>query len=181
MTIKRLRRKPIITAGIDPGANGFLVVFNGHSIVFSDPMPYKDRAPAREALFRIFKEWREVGVRVVALEQQHAFWTDTPKTAFSVGRGFGTLETALTAPSIGLDFETYHPSDWKKKLGITVKKGTKDRDTVLKQKAIEKARSILPTCDFRKSPRATKPHHGKAEAFLLAYLAHEKLRRKHGS
>lgn len=174
MPKKRLKRSSPIPekpcyGGIDPGKDGFMVLFDGDDIIEAVPVPWLDRDPDLKGLLRIFAGWRKKGVVFAVLEHQQAFGKDSARNAFSLGGGFRALEMGLMA--LRIPFEVIRPSDWKRRLKIPIPKTKTNRDKALKARAIAKAQRFLPRYDFRRTPRCKGPHSGKAEAFLLSVLA----------
>lgn len=171
------RPKPSTRAnfgGIDPGKRGFLVVYDGKTIVRADPMPFLGKEPDTATLRRILAEWSRLNVVYTILEKQQPFARDTAVSAFAIGRAYGHLEMILATSN--LPHEIVAPADWKRRLKIPIPKAKKDRDKKLKALATAKAQRLGPSIDFRANTepgsRCRVAHDGKVEAFLLAVLAY---------
>ncbi len=193
--------------GIDPGQKGFVCVVDERcEIVAMWPIPYLEKRLDTSRMGKIFKALMLCNTRFVYLEEQHAFHREGPAGAFTNGDGFGVLRGQLAMT--GLRHEIIKPEVWKRTAEIpvpnipkaklppkpTTKKALakwkkkcktitdrRSRAVTAKRKELScrKAQSLQPGYDFRSSSRATKPHDGKCEAFLLAREAWKLERREH--
>ena len=105
------------------------------------------------------------GVTLVVIEKQQAMKLPGKKaqgtaSTFSTGWGFG-LWCGLIA-GLGLPMQIVHPRTWQS----TMHRDIPGSDT--KGRSILAAGRLFPDLDLRATPRSTKPHHGKADAILIA-------------
>ncbi len=191
--------------GIDPGKDGFMVLYDGAKVLHSCRIPYLGNEIDLTRLLKILRAWRLLNCRLVHLEHQQPFGREGSKSSFTSGLGFGILKCALAA--VGVRQAHPKPHEWKRDVGIPTAprlkmprlpkkpKGAKGRllttwkiryseverkrgviqrakSTKIKELACRRAQELSPGYDFRVSSRATKPHNGKCEAFLLSVLAY---------
>jgi crossover junction endodeoxyribonuclease RuvC len=151
--------------GIDPGMGGALGLIEQGRVLRVLDMPVlraegkKGRAivniPVLIDLLTMLRG--EFPHTIAALENVRSMPRDGHVGAFSFGRCFGTIETALYAT--GYPVLLYSPHVWKKGMGLT---SDKDRARALASRLFPKdAASSWPL----------KKHDGRAEAVLLAYWA----------
>ena len=176
--------------GLDPGLEGYACLLDvdltalvparfAHSPRFwaapvvTSPRVGKEFTYDRAGMVELAQEWRGLGVKAVALEEQQAFpgyglkcpYCKKPKfqqgvaASFQLGVGFGTWLGAIEAAGIGLVIP--RPSEWKGIMGLSSDKS----------KSVAVAQRLAPGIDFRpleRTKRARKPSHDKAESYLLA-------------
>src|SRR5690606_8170905 len=122
--------------GIDPGVSGALALLNERGCVVGvADMPVlaagtKGRrlidVPALIRLLQSVAD-RARGVRAV-LEEVSAMPRDGAVGAFSFGRGFGSVETALAGS--GIPVTMVRPQVWKRRLGVPAGSDSKKADAV---------------------------------------------------
>lgn len=186
--------------GIDPGKEGFICVYDGDKIRAMWALPYLEDEIDVVALSRMLRALRLKGARIALLERQQPFHKEGPQGAFTNGFGYGALKASLVWS--GIPFEVVRPDAWKREMSIPAPKITvthppkpsnmgarkawektckkmdaevaRKRKQARKDLACRKAQQLQPRYDFRSGPRSKKPHEGKCEAFLLAFLAHRR-------
>lgn len=176
--------------GIDPGRNGWLVVFDSKARNGVQDLSYaiphfKNNKVDHSRLFSILKEWNSSGVKLVTLEHQQPFGREGRVSCFSHGFGFGSLQACLVCagfspserPSMGKkpSFWIVLPNEWKRLLELpSVPKhmNSKEKKKAAKEYAVELAMEMFPTFDLRKSKRGRVPSPDKSEALLLATCGH---------
>jgi hypothetical protein len=157
-------------AGIDPGKDGGLVVFEGPSFaievhryvtpVLGDGRRVYDGQRMREMLCGHRLE-------MIFLELQQAMRGhgkfDGAVASFSTGNGFGLWEGLLIG--LQIPYEIVNPKTWQ----AVMLKGVVGPDT--KTKAALVARRLRPDVDWRADPtsrRSVKLHTGICDAFCIA-------------
>lgn len=136
--------------GIDPGKSGGLCMYNGGDFVLALPCPDDEKGMA-ESISNIVEGLGEEGISLdqtlVAIENVHAFPTDTRSSAFKFGANYGTWLGILAANN--LKVQKIHPRVWMKKYGELPKDKLK-RKRYLREIAKEcfpDARVTLKTTD----------------------------------
>lgn len=155
----------MIHVGIDPGKSGFLVAIDGDGNVVAE---------AATPTIRVGRSRREYDVPAmrdalrglgpdaafVTIEKQQAMPGQGGTSMFSVGLGMG-LWVGLVV-GLGFPYQVVHPRTWRKAMCRDVP----GEDP--KGRSILAAQRLFPDVDLRKSERARKPDHNKADALLLA-------------
>lgn len=181
--MKKLKTKPRVFVGIDPGKAGFIVAYDGDKIVFESPIPYLESEIDPVGLLAVFDEIkRSFKVQMVCLENQAPFGREGAKSIFNLGQSFMGLKMALIAKK--LPFSIVTPQKWKKEMkcnlprssnkGLTeaqIQARRTSKKKKLKELAIRKAQEYLPGHDFRLNTRCRNPHDGKCEAALIAVFS----------
>jgi len=192
-------------AGLDPGKEGYICVVDERCRIRAMwALPYLENRIDYVALEKLFRAMKVANVRLLFLEEAHAFPREAPNYAFTNGAGYGAICMALAISKIS--YEVKKAEQWKRDAGIPVPKVTKavlppkpstkaalkkwnaeckkvrdKRSRVVKKRRKDlsraKAQALQPGYDFRISPRAKTPHDGKCEAFLLAREAWKQARR----
>ena len=147
--------------GIDPGLDGALAFIGLGEVLVIDMPTYevKDKKSKKRhidvsELLRILRE--SSGRPPMAyIERQQSYPNQGSVSNYSIGFGYATLVTALTACHI--PFETVHPKAWQKHFGI---KGA------TKGQACEIAGRLFPGVSIR-GPRG-RALDGRADALLIA-------------
>lgn len=201
----RRRSTPPRFAGIDPGKEGVITVLNEKGGILTQWwIPYLGDRINYPQLGRMFAAMKRCGVRLIFLEEQHAFHKEGPKGAFTNGAGYGALCAMLAV--VGIPYEIVKPEDWKRSAKIPVPsvpkaklppkpatkaklkawekkvkriKDKRSREVKKRRKelSIARAQALQPGYDFRRSTRARVPHDGKCESYLLAREAWKQARR----
>lgn len=150
-----------VVLGIDPGVSGALAILDGGRLAGVADMPTlaaegkKGRrivdGPSLLRLLRRFSS-KHSGLACV-LEEVRSMPRDGHVGAFSFGRGFGTIETALAACAI--PYATVRPSVWKKRMGVTA---DKDQARAIASRLLPEGATLWPLVK----------HDGRAEAALIA-------------
>ena len=136
--------------GIDPGKSGGICMYNGGDFVMALPCPNDENGMA-EAMRNIVNGLEIDGIPaskiLVAIENVHAFPTDTRSSAFKFGANYGAW-LGICA-SNNLKIEKIHPRVWMKKYGELPKNKT-ERKRFLREiakKCFPDARVTLKTTD----------------------------------
>ncbi|MDP2619885.1 MAG: hypothetical protein Q8P46_06865 [Hyphomicrobiales bacterium] len=155
----------IAVLGIDPGVSGALACVDEHGVVqamYDMPVLQAEGARGRRivdgpALIRLLRRERvffsACNFRAV-LESVRSMPRDGHVGAFSFGRSFGTIETALAA--VEVPFVPVRPQVWKKALSVPA---SKDGARAAASRLLPSGASMWPL----------KKHDGRAEAALIAY------------
>lgn len=144
--------------GIDPGITGALAALDAESLALVDvvDMPTllegKKRRVNGSQLGRILRQWKSDPIQMVYLEQVHSMPGQGVASMFSMGRSFGSAETAVTL--LGLPLTYVSPVKWKRRARLI----GKDKD-VARTRAIE----LYPN-----APLSRKKDHNRADAMLIA-------------
>jgi hypothetical protein len=168
-------KKQRLYLGVDPGAQGFIVAYNGQDIVYAARLPFLDKKFDTSRFRLILDDIKDLGVIAHCyIEHQQSMGPPTsPRAAFNMGFTYGCLTSALFMAEVKC--EAIRPRDWKKEMGISIskKKGENkaSHQKKLKELAIYKAQQLAPKTDFRATTRSKVPHDGKCEAFLLSVLS----------
>lgn len=159
----------MIYVGIDPGLSGFMAAIEDGLIRFeaTPTINVGKKKTKREYNIQEMKETLVVckvragreGIYVI-LEKQQSFPGQGVSSTFSIGRGFGLWEGLIVG--LGLPYTIVHPRTWKKEMLRDVPGDDQ------KGRSILAAQRLFPNVDLRRSERARKPDHNKAEALLLA-------------
>ena len=157
--------------GIDPGLDGGFVVVSG------DRIGYKLAMPTLSFTSKKGKTKREIdreGVLSflqtlpkhthVVIEKQEAFRSQDIRSTCTTCKQYGALLMGLTVAHL---FTTeVPPATWQEHFGIVSVK--KSGGTSTKEQALQIARALYPTADFRKSERSYIAHDGIVDATLIA-------------
>ena len=150
--------------GVDNGLDGGLVAISRHTggIIDKTIMPTLSRLGKREVDTRRVYEW------LMALETPFLFAIEEPlhharssQAVRSMGISFGKL--LGLAESRQWDVSCVSVHKWQRELLGMLPKGQ------TKQAAFKKAVELAPDECWRKSKRATKPHDGMIDGFLIAH------------
>jgi len=193
-------------AGIDPGKQGCICVYDGERLVAAWPIPYLGSEPDLSRLKTMFRALRFANVRHIVLEEQQVYGSQGAVSAGTIMFGYAALKACCVWS--GISFECVKPDVWKRGVGIpkvtkpknppkvskpkrgaskaekeTYKKyvaAKKTAESTRKKKrkelSVRKAQELEPDIDFRMNERAKVPHMGKVEAFLIAVHAHRTTR-----
>ena len=149
--------------GVDNGLTGGLVAISKHTggVIAKTAMPTKVRLRRSEIDTRRVYEW------VMSLESPFLFAVEEPlhharssQAVRSMGISFGKL--LGLAESREWDHCCVPVYNWQKKMLGRVAKGE------TKRAALRVAAALAPDECWRKSKRATTPHDGMIDAFLIA-------------
>jgi crossover junction endodeoxyribonuclease RuvC len=152
--------------GVDPGVNGAIALLDDlGSVVEVRDMPTLAAEGVKgrrivdgPALLGLLSALRTRAGRAypceAVLEKVQSQPRDGHVGAFSFGRSFGTIETALAACAI--PFRTVRPNVWKARLGVLA---DKDHARHIASQLLPSGAAFWPL----------KKHDGRAEAALLAY------------
>jgi len=147
--------------GIDNGVTGGLAALGGDLLELL-PMPILKARKGNEIDAATVDAWlMKIGPRLVVIEEPGGSKSAT--AARSMAGSFHTLRTICALRKIPYDRIT--PQAWQK----VMLPGCKPGDT--KRRALEVARRLWPTCDWRATPRCTTPHDGLIDAALIAEWA----------
>jgi hypothetical protein len=149
--------------GVDNGLDGGLTaisVYTG-SVIDKTVMPTKHRNKRREVDTRKVYEW------LMSLESPFLFAIEEPlhhakssQAVRSMGISFGKLLGLAESREWETNCVSVHK--WQKKMLGHIPKGKS------KEMAIWKAECLAPDECWQKSKRASKPHDGMVDAFLIA-------------
>jgi len=157
--------------GCDPGLDG------GFAVVSGDRIEYKMVTPTLSFTTKKGKTKRELDrdgilsflqtlpnhTRVV-IEEQEAFRSQDIKATCTTCKNYGMVLMGL---SVAHMFVTeVPPATWQEHFGIVSVK--KSRGVSTKEQALQIARAIYPSADFRKSERSQIAHDGIVDATLIA-------------
>lgn len=161
-------------AGIDPGADGAIVILNEDSeIVFKCVVPKIGNDYDKRKVIDILYEYP---ITHAILEDVHAFQLSGATSAFSFGRSKMLWEMALLAT------DTVHtlvqPKKWQQIWeGVPIqykpttkknKKGEMVYKVDTKATSLLTAQRLFPKVDLRATERARTPHDGIVDAALMA-------------
>lgn len=158
-----------VVVGIDPGQKGGLVTLDGTgTIVDMRPMPADPREVA--TFLRLTRE--ACGLSRwplhVMLEKAQSMPKQGIASAFTYGTHYGELRGILVA--LELEHTLVPPSAWTKAMHVGTRAGE------AKVRSMEAARRLKPTEPFKMaSSKATKPHDGLVDAYLIAEFGRRKL------
>jgi len=178
--------------GIDPGLDGFVAVIDRAAIstvrtptvTVTTSKKRKRRVYERPKMARILRRFRDRcgGDMLAAIEAQHprpAMGDACPRcgrrggegvvSSHRSGVGYGLWLGMLEA--LGIPHRIVHPQTWKRHMLANTGGGE------TKARSVMAALTRFPGVDLRKSKRAHKPDHNKAEALLLAAYACDVLAR----
>ena len=104
--------------GIDPGKSGGVCLYDGSDLIIAFPCPSDDQEMA-DSINKIVSgleiESTPVSRILVAIENVHAFPTDTRSSAFKFGCNYG--KWLGICASHKLPMEKIHPMTWMRKYG----------------------------------------------------------------
>lgn len=162
-------------AGIDPGANGALVVFNNNKIEaylfpkVGGKISYDDTV---RMLVTVLKT-----VDFVFIEEVHGIKGSASGATFAFGYTCGAIRAA--AIIAGTPYEMVTPQTWQKQVWTSSdyvykknKAGRKQNET--KATALNCAKRLLPSETFLVG-KSEKPHDGIVDAALIAIYGKRKL------
>lgn len=154
-----------LTLAIDPGLTGAFALLapTGDVIAVEDLPVVRDGTLAWIDGDRLMSRLLELrnGVAVTAIvERVHAMPKNGSQAAFSQGCTLGSIVATLQIAHVRIEFVA--PSVWKRDLGLTFGKQTKDG--ARKRASLDKARLLYPG-----APLDRQKDHGRAEALLLAH------------
>lgn len=155
-----------IIIGIDPGAKGFACVYHTRLNEFTW-YPLEDIGAVREMLRGV----ADVDT-VACVEHVGALKGAGSTTTFQFGRNVGTIIGMLMA--YGIPYCEVTPQRWQKEMWEPQDKVTIDSKVNTKQTSIRCARRLHPDCDFRRTPKCTKPDDNKVDATLICDYAKRK-------
>jgi hypothetical protein len=151
----------MIIVGIDNGVSGGLAAI-GDDLLVLLPMPTLQARKGNEIDAAAVDAWLvDVAPRLVVIEEPGG--SKSAKAATSMAGSFHTLRTICVLRKIPYDRIT--PQAWQK----VMLPGCKPGDT--KRRALEVARRLWPSRDWRATPRCTTPHDGLIDATLIAEWA----------
>lgn len=165
----------MLIVGIDPGLSGGLAFLS----VSADAAAEEVATAVMPTRPHFSGKGREIDVRsLIGLVRPHTGQTTTfviervgnqaigrkmgATTMFSFGCGFGLVRGALEAAFPSASIEYPPPKVWQKSIFVGMSKGDP------KAAALSFASRRFPDADFKKSPRAGKPHDGVVDALCLA-------------
>jgi len=127
--------------GVDPGKSGGFALLDSVGQVLHTTKMLDTEAEIVEWLVEIQHRWGSYqGARISGMLERAASSPQMGvRSAFTFGRNYGTLRTALTAALI--PFDTVHPSKWQRALGC-LSRGDKN---VTKRRAAELFPSVTMT------------------------------------
>jgi len=205
--VTRARRKGSPRwAGIDPGKQGYICIYDGQCLVAAWAIPYLGSEPDLPRLKTMFRALRFANVRHIVLEEQQVYGSQGAVSAGTIMGGYMALKACCVWS--GIPFTCLKPDVWKRGVGIPKVSKPKNPPKVAKPKrgaskaeketykkyvaakktaeatrkkkrkelSVRKAQELEPDTDFRMSTRAKVPHLGKVEAFLIAVHAHRTTR-----
>lgn len=151
--------------GVDNGLNGGLVAISKETgaVIEKTVMPTLHRCKKREVNTRAVYEW------VMSLESEFIFAVEEPlrhakssQAVRSMGISFGKL--LGLAESRQWDYRCVQVRNWQRSMldHLVPYKDTKEA-------ALIKATMLAPEECWQKSKRASKPHDGMIDAFLIAH------------
>lgn len=159
--------------GIDPGANGGIVVQRDNEIYLYPLIDYPDTADLADLLYQIKAEHPHI---VAAIEEVHAIFGSSAKSTFNFGKNFGILTALLCAVKIPYVF--VQPKDWQSTVWCTSDKiysiAINKRKIDTKATSLKAAKRLFPTVDFRRSSRCKKENDGLVDAILISEYAKRK-------
>lgn len=152
--------------GIDPGKEGALVCLSKEGVLAANPMPETDRDIWEWFcnVKHVADKWSR-GRIVAAIERVHSMPNQSAQSGFTFGRGYGSLEMALTAASI--PYEDVPPKTWMKGLSIPLRKKTESKGQ-WKGRLRAKAQQLFPELSLWKEPRTKCKQLAIADALLIA-------------
>lgn len=169
-----------LVAGIDPGTNGAVAVYDtaSRSIVSVDDLPAWFQAVGKKkrkridpiGLMEMFESLNMLGVELVVIEAVGGRPRQSASAGFVFGHCVGMLMMCIMYSKIVV--ETVPPQKWKKILGVPGKAGGKDKTAAEKKAAQEaimaRANELFPhDRDKFRTPRGAY-RMDQAEAAMLA-------------
>ncbi len=173
--------------GIDPGANGGIVVLDQTGFIRFKSIIPKVKATSQVDIkelnallvhLKIYGDYQHVGI-----EDVHAIFGTSAKSNFSFGRICGRLEMGIVANEFSHTF--IQPKEWQREVWtntdlVTINTGKRTPKGNIRYKTDTKATSLIcakrlfPTEDFLASTRSRKPHDGIIDASLIAEYCRRK-------
>lgn len=170
-----MENKESFVLGIDPGANGFMVVLSleTRAVIDSYALQYLpdgqlDAVACYLWLSGLTKKHNASIVRC-RLESVHAIFGASAKATFQFGRCVGALETFLSLSNI--PFKPVQPKAWQKVLWEGIRPIVKGGKVDTKATSLSAASKLFPQHDFRRTPRCKNADDNKVDATLMAYYA----------
>lgn len=124
-----------LVAGIDPGANGAIAVYDtaSRSIVSVEDMPFWYQSVGKKqrkridplALAELFEGLQVLGVDLVVMEAVGGRPRQSASSAFAFGYGVGLIYSCCMYSKLMI--ETVPPAKWKKLMNIPGKRGGKEQ------------------------------------------------------
>lgn len=146
--------------GIDPGKAGALVCLGKEGgVMWAEKMPEDSKEIARLVIRTFNMRLPSPAVHVI-LEKAQAMPKNGAVSMFNYGVGFGIIQGILLA--LDAPHTLVPPARWAKVMHV----GTTAQEA--KKRSLEAARRLCPTITQPATPRATKPHEGIVDAYLIA-------------
>lgn len=163
-------------AGIDPGANGALVILDGSKTEYHLFPKVGGKLSYDDTVRKVVELLKKVDF--VFIEEVHGIKGSASKATFAFGYTCGALRAAIILS--GKPYEMVTPQTWQKRIwtnpDYVYKKdraGRKQNDT--KATALNAAKRLYPKDNFIVGKRAEKPHDGIVDALLIATHGQRKL------
>ncbi len=151
--------------GIDPGLSGAVVALASDKTILLRAKAPTFKQPVNhtkydlQSMLNILKGLKELYPNITAgIERSHSRPTDSRRSAWTTGCGFGFWQMALVAADI--PYEIIAPKSWQK---LFVDEG---KDT--KALSVQTAKTLLPKLDLIPTPRSRKEDHNISDAGLIA-------------
>ena len=150
--------KPMLIAGIDPGANGAICVLSSKGSTSRIPLfDLKNKTP-----WEIDSWLFTYQPSFIWIEDVHSMYGMSAKSNFGFGRNLGTVLT-IAELLTGHSPNTVTPKIWQKYIGVTVK------GKALKKQVAKIANTLYPAADLYGKRGGLLD--GRADALMIAHYA----------
>lgn len=146
------------TVGIDPGAEGALVLMAWGTPVELVPMPTIQKSIDGSVIAALLESWAP---DFVGLERSQAMPDQGVVSMFNYGVGYGTILGILQG--LKIKHRTIRPQEWQKWAFSQLRVKREDP----KGAALAVAKALYPTANLI-PPRCRVPHKGIVDALLIA-------------
>jgi hypothetical protein len=170
-----METKKRFVLGIDPGANGFMVILDlsSRSVVDSYNLKFLpdgqfDSFDCQRWLLGVLKV-HDASIVRCSLESVHAIFGASAKATFQFGRCLGSLETFLNL--LGIPFKPVQPKTWQKVMWEGIRPIVKGGKIDTKATSLSAAIKLFPQHDFRRTVNCKNADDNKVDATLLAYYS----------
>ena len=151
--------KPMLIAGIDPGANGAICVLSSTGSAPQVPLfDLKNKTP-----WEIDSWLFTYQPSFIWIEDVHSLYGMSAKSNFSFGRNIGMLHGMCEVFCSGCPPETVTPKVWQKFAGVTVK------GKAIKKQVAKIANTLYPAADLYGKRGGLLD--GRADALMIAHYA----------
>lgn len=149
--------------GIDPGAKGFVCIYNGYGYRHLPLRETSGEKGISEKVVALFGDVCDTDCFVL-MESVHAMPGQGVSSTFTFGQNFGMILGMLIA--FGIPYQLISPQKWQKEMVTAT-----DKVDSAKQSSYNAAHRLHPDMDFRRSQRAKTWDDNKVDATLICDYA----------